>query len=102
MSVRTTFTALAAAFVLGAGALVAGSLATATSAEAAPGWHGKGGHHGHVGKGWGHHRHGGWGHRGWGFRPAYTGAYFGGCYRVYRRGFVPGIGMVVRPVTICR
>jgi hypothetical protein len=100
MSVRTTFTALATAFVLGTGALIAGSLATSTSAQAAPGWHG-GGHHGHVGHGYGHGRHG-WGHRGWGYRPVYARGYYGGCYRVMRRGFVPGVGPVIRPVTICR
>lgn len=102
MSARTTFTGLATAFVLGAGALIAGSLAGATSAQAAPGWHG-GGHHGHV-----HHdfrrpgRHWGWGRPGWGYRPVYYGAYYGGCYKVLRRGFVPGVGPIIRPVTICR
>lgn len=101
MTVRTTFAGLATAFVLGAGALLGGSLASSTSAEAAPGWHGKGGHHGHVGRGhggrhWGHHhfRPHGWGH----YRPVY----YGGCYTVIRQRFVPGLGYVERPVTRCR
>jgi hypothetical protein len=102
MSVRTTFTAIATAFILGTGALIAGSLATSTSAEAAPGWHG-GGHHGHVRHDFRHPgRHWGWGRPGWGYRPVYARGYYGGCYRVLRRGFVPGVGPVVRPVTICR
>jgi hypothetical protein len=101
MTMRTTFAGLATAFVLGAGALLGGSLATSTSAEAAPGWHGKGGRHGHVGRGhggrhWGHHhfRPHGWGY----YRPAY----YGGCYTVLRPRFVPGYGIVERPVTRCR
>ena len=103
MSIRTTFAGIATAFVLGSGALIGGSLAISTSAEAAPGWHGKGGHHGHVGRGhggrhWGGHRRG-WGHRGWGYRPAFYG---GGCYTVMRTRFVPGFGYVERPVTRCR
>lgn len=98
MSARITFASLATAFVLGAGALIGGSLATATSVEAKPfhgkGWHGK--HHGHFGHGFGHRRH-----FGWGYRPFYAGGYYG-CYKVWRSRFVPGVGRVVRPVTICR
>lgn len=94
MSIRTSIFGIAAAFVLGTGALIGGSLATSTSAEAAPGWHGRGGHHGGIGHGFGHR---GYGQR-WGYRPAF----YGGCYKVMRRGFVPGYGPVVRPVTICR
>lgn len=106
MSVRTTFTAIATAFILGTGALIGGSLATSTAAEASPGWHGRG-HHGHVRHDFRHPgrylpgRH--WGRPGWGYRPVYArGYYYGGCYRVLRRGFVPGVGPVLRPVTICR
>lgn len=103
MTIRTTFTGLAAAFVLGAGALMAGSLATATSAEAKHGWGGKGGHPGHHGHFGGHHgRHGGWGRPGWGYRPVYAGGYYGGCYTVLRSRFIPGLGFVERPVTRCR
>jgi hypothetical protein len=101
MTIRTTLAGITAAVVLGTGALIGGSLATATSAEAAPGWHGRG-HHGHFGhdyrrpgRYWGHHR--GWGHRGWGYRPAF----YGGCYTVMRVRFVPGFGPVERPVTRC-
>jgi hypothetical protein len=102
MSIRSTVAGIATAFVLGAGALIGGSLATTTAAQAAPGWHGGHGHHGHYGHGFRNSgRHWG-GHRGWGYRPAYAGFYGGGCYRVMRRGFVPGLGPVVRPVTICR
>lgn len=103
MSIRTTFAGIATAFVLGAGALIGGSLATSSPAEAAPGWRGGHGHHGgyghsfrHPGRHWGVHR--GYGHRGWGYRPAY----YGGCYTVLRARFVPGLGMVERPVTRCR
>lgn len=101
MTARTILTGLATAFVLGTGALIGGSLATATSAQAAPGWHGPG-HHGHFGHGFHHPRPWGWGRPGWGYRPVYASAYYGGCYKVFRRGFVPGVGPVVRPVTICR
>ena len=104
MSIRTTFAGIATAFVLGAGALIGGSLATSSAAQAAPGWHGGHGHHGgyghgfrHPGRHWGGHR--GYGHRGWGYRPAFYG---GGCYTVLRPRFVPGYGMVERPVTRCR
>lgn len=100
MSIRTTVAGIATAFVLGAGALLGGSLATSTSAEAAPGWHGGHGHHGHFGHGFRHPgRH--FGHRGWGYRSAYSG-FYGGCYTVLRTRFVPGLGYVERPVSRCR
>ena len=104
MSIRTTLAGLTAAFVLGAGALLGGSLATSTSAEAAPGWHGHGhrGHHGHFGGGFHRRGHWGGGHHRWGFRPAYASGYYGGCYTVLRTRFVPGLGYVERPVTRCR
>ncbi|MBX9912012.1 MAG: hypothetical protein K2Z25_25325, partial [Beijerinckiaceae bacterium] len=57
---------------------------------------------GHGGRHWGGHRgfgHRGWGHSGWGYRAAYYG---GGCYTVLRPRFVPGYGIVERPVTRCR
>ncbi|WNJ92399.1 sulfur globule protein precursor [Bosea sp. 685] len=100
MTTRTTVAGLATAFVLGAGALIGGSLATSSAAQAAPGWHGGYGHHSHFGHfGGGHGR---WGHRGgWG-RPIYAGGYYGGCYTVLRTRFVPGLGYVERPVTRCR
>ncbi len=100
MTFRTTVAGLATAFVLGAGALIGGSLATSSSAQAAPGWHGGHGHHGHFGGGYGHGRR--WGHGGWGYRPAYAGFYRGGCYTVLRTRFIPGLGYVERPVTRCR
>ncbi len=99
MTLRKTFAGLAAAFVLGAGALMAGSLASATSAEARHGWHGGHGHHGHFGRHPG--RHWGWGRPGWGHRPLYAGGYYG-CYTVLRSRFIPGLGFVERPVTRCR
>jgi hypothetical protein len=99
MTIRTAFAGIATAFVLGAGALIGGTLAGATSAEAAPGWRGGHGHHGHFGGGFHHRRHG-WGGRGWGYRPVYAG-YYGGCYTVLRARFVPGYGIVERPVTRC-
>lgn len=102
MSIRSTLAGVATAVILGSAALVGGTIAGATSAEAAPGWHGRG-HHGHFGhsfrhpgRHWGHARH--FGHRGWGYRPAY----FGGCYTVLRPRFIPGFGVVERPVTRCR
>jgi hypothetical protein len=103
MSIRTTLAGLAAAVVLGTGALIGGSLATATSAEAAPGWHGGHGHHGHFGHSWRHPRPWGEGRygRGWGYRPAYYAGYYGGCRTVLRTRFVPGLGYVERPVTRC-
>ncbi len=99
MTKRSTFAGLATAFVLGAGALFGGSLATSTAAQAGHGgWHG---HHGHHGGGWGHHRpH--WGGHGWGYRPVYSSYYEPGCYTVMRARYVPGYGMVERPVTRCR
>lgn len=106
MSKRITFASLAAALVLGGGALVGGSIASSTSAEAAPGWHGGHGHRGHYGHSWRHPRPWGegrrhWGHRGWGYAPVYAGFYGGGCYTVIKARFVPGIGLVERPVRRC-
>ena len=102
MTTRSTRAGLAAAFILGLGTFVGGSLATSTSAEAAPGWHGRPHHHGHFGhRGW--HRGPHWGYRGVYRGPVYARGYYGvGCYRVMRPRFVPGVGRVVRPVTICR
>lgn len=98
MSFRITLASLAAAIVLGGGALLGGSIASASSAEAAPGWHGG---HGHYGHGWRHPRP--WGGHGWGHRRVgYAGFYGGRCFTVLRAGFVPGIGYVERPVTRCR
>lgn len=93
MSKRITFASLSLAVVLGAGALLGGSIATSSDAEAR-GWHGRG--HGHFGYDF---RHPGryWGHGGWSYRRAY----FGDCFRVVKFRFVPGVGRVARPVTIC-
>ncbi len=41
------------------------------------------------------------GHRGWGYAPVYAGFYGGGCYTVIKARFVPGIGLVERPVRRC-
>jgi hypothetical protein len=107
MSKRITFASLAAAFVLGTGAFVGGSIAISTAAEAGPGWRGHGPYpivdpgfirRGHGG--WGHHRRH-WGHGYWGYGPRYAG-FYGGCYTVIKARFVPGIGLVERPVTRCR
>lgn len=101
MTKRSTIAGLATAFVLGAGALLGGSLATSTAAEAKHGFkhggfHGKHGHHG-----WGHHGpH--WGGHGWGYRPVYAGYYAPRCFTVLRARYVPGLGLVERPVTRCR
>ncbi len=106
MSFRITFASLATALVLGGGALVGGSIASSTSAEAftvLPGH----GHHGHFRDSWRHPRPWGeprrhWGHRGWGYAPIGYRGFYGGCYTVIKARFVPGIGLVERPVTRCR
>lgn len=98
MTIRTTVAGLATAFVLGAGALIGGSLATSSAAQAAPGWHGGWGHHGHFGHGYGRGR---WGHYGAG-NWEYSRFRRGGCYITTRTRFIPTVGYVERPVTICR
>ena len=35
------------------------------------------------------------------YGPVYAGFYGGGCYTVIKAGFVPGIGLVERPVRRC-
>lgn len=102
MTKRSTLAGIATAFILGSGALFAGALAGANPAAAAPGWHGGAGWHGggHFRPGFHHRRHG-WGGPGWGYRPAFARGYYGDCYKVMRVRFVPGIGRVLRPTTIC-
>ncbi len=106
MSKRITFASLAAAVVLGVGAFLGGSIAASSDAEAR-GWHDRGRGGGHFGHSWRHPgRHWGGGHRfhgrHWGYRPVYAGFYGGRCFTVIKARFVPGIGLVERPVTRCR
>lgn len=130
MTTRNSFTnrislkgALFAA-ALGITGLTALTAVSATPAQAAPGWNGHGGHggqgghggHGHGpnwnrpghGHGHGHHHHRPrpprhWGHAG--VLPFSLGIVSytvqPECYVVRKKVHVPGVGRVLRPVTVC-
>lgn len=90
-SVKTSFAALA----LGA-ALLGASAPQASAGGGGGGWK----HHNHHGHGWGAAGLG----LGLGLAYALSGPRYGyveECYTVYKKRFVPGVGKVLRPVTIC-
>jgi hypothetical protein len=94
MTIRNSLKIALTALALGVAAVPAASLGTATQAEAGF----TGGHWG----GHGHWGHGHWGHGHFGHGHGFAVASYGSdCYRVYRKRFIPGIGVVARRILVC-